>query len=115
MKNNKIADLPKLVRDDIPRLIAESGKKYKSHIADSIEFPKRLKEKMMEEVQELYHNPSLSEAADVYEVFLSMMKIFKFDLDDVVMVANHKRDIAGSFTRAIILDNVIDIGEQKNG
>jgi len=62
---------------------------------------------MTEEVGELYETPTLSEAADVYEVFLTMLDNFNLQLSDVIQTAEYKRDISGAFYQGIILDEVI--------
>ncbi len=103
-----MTDLPKLVRDNIPGIIMATGRHCRSHIAAAPEFEQRLKEKMYEETEELYESPSLSEAADVYEVFLAMLKQFKLKLSDVITISEQKNSINGGFFQGVILDEVIE-------
>ena len=109
-----MSNLPKLVRDYIPGVIASSGRKYRAHVADSVELPQRLTEKMTEEVKEFYEEPSLSEAADIYEVFLAMLDHFRLSLNDVILVSEEKRSIRGGFKSGIILDEVYEPEEERN-
>jgi len=102
----EIKKLPKLVRDYIPGIIVSSGRRFWAHSADSIELPLRLREKMQEELEEFYEEPSLSEAADLYEVFITMLSHFKLCLEDVILVSKEKRAINGAFDQGIILDEI---------
>jgi|TARA_R110000851_G_scaffold10021_3_gene36667 predicted house-cleaning noncanonical NTP pyrophosphatase (MazG superfamily) len=103
-----MTDLPKLVRDNIPGIIVATGRRCRSHIASTLEFEQRLKEKMYEETEELYESPSLSEAADVYEVFLATLKQFKLRLSDVIMISEQKSSINGGFHQGVVLDEIIE-------
>ena len=57
----------KLVRDKIPDIIKENGKKCKYHVADHSEYKASLYEKMREELDEFIDTPCYEEAADIYE------------------------------------------------
>lgn len=58
----------KLVRDKIPEIIADSGKKAIFRIADEDEYLEYLEKKLDEEVAEFHESKSLEELADIYEV-----------------------------------------------
>jgi len=58
----------KLVRDKIPQIIKDSGKKSYCHIADEKEYLEALKDKINEEVEEFYETPCIEEMADILEV-----------------------------------------------
>ena len=62
----------KLVRDDIPDIIESTGKKCKYHTADPEEYYEKLKEKLLEEVQEFLLTPNVEELADIEEVIYSI-------------------------------------------
>ena len=64
----------KLIRDKIPMLMNQSGVKFEARIADNDEYKELLVQKMQEEVKELMEDQDLEEAADVYEVFLALIK-----------------------------------------
>ena len=98
----------KLVRDKIPAVIVKDGKQCNWHYADKKEFKTRLFEKMCEELVEFSDNPSIEEAADIYEVFNAMLRAWSIPLKEVVTYAADKRDERGGFTAGIILTEVSD-------
>ena len=97
---------PKLVRDKIPDIICAAGKECKTHKADVREYQKLLYDKMVEELSEFMEDPSVEEAADMYEVFLSILRNWELDLSDVVFKAEDKRQERGSFREGIVLDEI---------
>ena len=97
----------KLVRDRIPKIIMESGRKPVYHVADIPNFNLRLYDKMREELTEFMEYPCVEEAADMYEVFLTMLSNWEIDYEDVVATAHTKREERGGFRRGIILEEVI--------
>ena len=99
-------NLPKLVRDLIPRIIEESGRACNYHVSSRNEYEMRLFEKMKEEMQEFIDNPCYEEAADIFEVFLSLCNLHGLDIDGVESVATDKREQRGGFSSRIILDQV---------
>lgn len=96
----------KLVRDKIPEIIASSGRKYKSHIADFEEYETMLKRKLLEEVNEFVETPCTEELADIYEVMQAIIKHFDFDISDVEAVQKTKKSERGGFDHKIILEHV---------
>ena len=98
--------LPKLVRDMIPERIESSGRIPKIRHATPKEMDHFLIEKMKEELEEFHENPCLEEAADMYEVFLSILDHWKMDKDILESVAFNKREICGSFKQGYILESV---------
>lgn len=98
---------PKLVRDKIPKIIEESGRGCKVHKATIPEYQVLLYDKMIEELSEFCLDPCLEEAADMYEVFLSILRHWDLDLSDVVFAASDKREARGGFRDGIVLDEVI--------
>ena len=99
--------LPKLVRDKIPGIIRDSGKELRGHVADSSELNILLIRKMEEELAEFSETPCLDEAADIYEVFLAILKNWKLSLSDVRNTAALKKEIRGSFEHGIVLDEIL--------
>ena len=96
----------KLVRDFIPRIIKENGKSCEYHIAGNEEYKQHLFEKMREELDEFIESPSIEEAGDMYEVFISILHFHEMDFVDVINVARDKKANRGGFNNKIILETV---------
>jgi predicted house-cleaning noncanonical NTP pyrophosphatase (MazG superfamily) len=96
----------KLVRDKIPEIIEKSGKSCRHSVLTDAEYDFYLIEKLQEELSEFAETPCLEEAADIYEVFLSMLKNWKLEMKDVMTVAEAKRDLRGGFSEKILLEHV---------
>ena len=71
-----MSELPKLVRNKIPEIIKESGRKCSYTVASKEEMKALLFEKLREESLEFIENPCVQEAADIYEVFLAILNHF---------------------------------------
>lgn len=104
----------KLVRNRIPRIIEESGRTPRCHLADLEEFTQSLEDKMKEELQEFLENPCLEEAADMYEVLRCLCWLNRLDMEDVINEADLKRVRRGGFNKGIILESVDDSSEDDD-
>ena len=98
----------KLVRDRIPQIIKESGKSCAYHEADYFELESRLYSKMTEELNEFIEEPSIEEAADMYEVLLTICWLHKISLEELTAAAQKKKIHRGGFAKGFILEEVID-------
>ena len=97
----------KLVRDKIPEIIKNDGKTPVIRvIKDKERHHVWLLDKMVEEMNEFYYDPSYEEAADVYEVFRSLVKLYEMDMQQIIKEAEHKRIERGGFDDGIILERV---------
>ena len=65
----------KLVRDLIPEIIEQSGKKCKWHKARDEALPSYLGKKLVEEAKEFQENPSNEELADIMEVVRTIEQV----------------------------------------
>jgi predicted house-cleaning noncanonical NTP pyrophosphatase (MazG superfamily) len=93
----------KLIRDKIPMIMKQANVKFEAKIADNDEYKEFLAKKMQEEIEEYMSDHSLEEAADMYEVFLSLISLWGHDLHDVVIHADKKREDRGGFDERVIL------------
>tara|TARA_Y100000296_G_scaffold77525_1_gene99218 strand:- start:247 stop:555 length:309 start_codon:yes stop_codon:yes gene_type:complete len=91
----------KLVRDLIPEIIEQSGKKCKWHKAQERSLPTYLAKKLVEEAKEFQENPSNDELADVMEVIRAIEKVMGLNRYAMMGLKAYSR---GSFDKHIILD-----------
>lgn len=98
--------MPKLVRNKIPDIIRESGKTPIIRTASLEEAPSLLMKKMEEEMSEFFETPCLEEAADVYEVFMTLLQLYGLSYENVISAAVHKREARGKFNNLIVLEDV---------
>ncbi|QOS11025.1 uncharacterized protein HfgLR_04405 [Haloferax gibbonsii] len=96
----------KLVRDDIPRIIRESGETPVVHIADDEEFDRRLREKLVEEAEEFAESGRLEELADVFAVVDAVLDRCDEDWEWVEAVAREKAAERGGFEDGVVLERV---------
>jgi predicted house-cleaning noncanonical NTP pyrophosphatase (MazG superfamily) len=96
----------KLVRDNIPFIIEQSGKTCEYHVANYGEYKARLYEKMREELDEFIEAPSYEEAADMWEVFAAICELHQLDLNHVKSTALEKGRKRGAFKDRIVLEKV---------
>ena len=94
----------KLVRDKIPETIKRKGETPIFHIADETEYWQKLKEKLLEEVEEFQKDESIEEIADILEVLEAIVDYKKFDQKEIQMIKNKKAEDRGKFKERIILE-----------
>ena len=98
----------KLVRDKIPEIIRSSGRECSYRVALKEEMGALLLEKLREESVEFLEKPSIEEAADIYEVFLAILRHWDINFSSVVNQSFYKREERGSFMAGIVLESVDD-------
>ncbi|ELZ73204.1 hypothetical protein C5B91_02830 [Haloferax sp. Atlit-10N] len=96
----------KLVRDDIPRIVRESGETPVVHVADDEEFDRRLREKLVEEAEEFAESGRVEELADVYAVVDAVLARRDEDWKTVQTAAREKATERGGFEDGIVLERV---------
>lgn len=98
----------KLVRDNIPAIIEESGKKAKYRVLDQNEYKQALKEKLLEEVNEFLAAKTPTEMgeeiADIEEVVSCLCLAFNITNSYDVRMAKLKS--RGSFQKRYFLESV---------
>tara|TARA_R110001592_G_scaffold188358_2_gene433460 strand:+ start:4757 stop:5125 length:369 start_codon:yes stop_codon:yes gene_type:complete len=109
---NQKPALPKLVRDNIPRLIKESGKEYiVTVVSDPMIMVGWLAEKVKEELKEYREankKQKLEEAADMYEACLALWSTSGLGIAEIAAKAEEKAKEKGKFSDGIILWDIID-------
>lgn len=102
----------KLVRDNIPEIIARQGKKVTFRVLQDDEKEQALKDKLIEEVQELLKADTrekvIEEMADVQEVLIALRSRYKIKLVEVQTVGVNKHAERGGFENGYFLESVED-------
>ncbi len=93
----------KLIRDKIPDLIKSKGETCKTRIATDEEYWDKLKEKLVEEVNELIKDNNIEELADVLEVIDSIKKYKDWHDARIEKIRLEKKINKGGFDDRIIL------------
>ncbi len=94
----------KLVRDKIPNIMEAKGKKFKFHVASKEEYTEKLKEKLLEEVNEFLEEPCLEEMVDIFEVYSALLAVMGIEPEELENYANKKNDERGAFDSKYILE-----------
>lgn len=96
----------KLVRDKIPEIIEEAGKKAASHVLSKEDYIDALETKLNEEVAEYQVDKNLEEMADVLEVLRAICVARGYTLDQLEEKRKEKVEKRGGFKDMIFLDYV---------
>lgn len=98
----------KLVRDNIPKLIEESGRKQTSRVLNVKEYEEALMDKIVEEIEEYRVSKNEEEIADIYEVLDCLVKLKEYEPMHIDYLRLIKREARGSFHDRILLVEVED-------
>ena len=98
----------KLVRDRIPRIIADDGKSFAVRKASEDEIISYAFKKLNEEIQEFTEDPCAEEAADVMEIFHFLCDKLGIRDSHIMAQATSKRILRGGFEQGFILEWVDD-------
>src|SRR5208282_3828797 len=99
----------KLVRDQIPGIIAADGRQPVTRVLDDAGYEAALRAKLLEEAREAQAAPDgklLPELADVLEVLQALARAHDVSWEDVVSEADRKRAERGGFDERILLEYV---------
>jgi predicted house-cleaning noncanonical NTP pyrophosphatase (MazG superfamily) len=94
----------KLVRDRIPEIISESGKKHSIAQVRGSRLKSYAFKKLQEEVQEFVENPSAEEAADIMEIFHFICDRLGIKDSEIMAQSTTKRIERGGFEMGYILE-----------
>ncbi len=99
----------KLVRDEIPRIIEGTGKRYRASTVSGPELIGALQEKLFEELQEFVESEhNLEELADLLEVIEALAHQLGSSLQEVMELKEEKRKKRGGFEKGLWLEWVED-------
>ena len=100
----------KLVRDEIPRIIEESGSNCVTEILSEEACLEKLEEKLSEELAEYMQSKSLEELADLLEVIYALVAARGSTWQEVEQLRMEKKEKRGGFEKRIFLRTV----EERN-
>ena len=98
--------MDKLVRDKIVEIIERDDRSCVYHVAKGQEYERRLKDKLVEEINEFFEDPCVMEMVDVLEVLDAMKKFYNLDPHIVSIEQSNKRWEKGGFYDGIVLDKL---------
>ena len=96
----------KLVRDNIPQIIEEEGKKCKCVSLSDDQYKEYLNNKLIEELNEYLNDYSINELADLLEVIYSLAEILGCSKTQLEQIRLDKANKNGSFSKKICLKEV---------
>ena len=96
----------KLVRDKIPEIIEEDGKKCVTHILSDEKYIEALETKLNEEVSEYQADKNLEEMADILEVLQAICIARGYTLEELEIMREKKANDRGGFVEKIFLEYV---------
>lgn len=98
----------KLVRDRIPEIIENDGKKCVCETLSDEDYISLLDQKLNEELAEYQESKSLEELADLLEVVQAVVKARGWTLEELEQVRADKVSKRGRFEKKILLKEVVD-------
>ena len=98
----------KLVRDRIPEIIENSGRRCVCSILSDDAYLTKLEAKLNEELAEYQESKSLEELADLLEVIRAVAVARGSSFDEVESIRMAKATARGGFERKILLEEVSD-------
>ncbi|MGB4984213.1 MAG: nucleoside triphosphate pyrophosphohydrolase [Erysipelotrichaceae bacterium] len=101
----------KLVRDNIPDIILKDNHQPVTRILNNDDYKKELEKKLLEEYNEVLNTTTseerIEELADMYEILTYLAQLENKTINDVIEVANNKKNKRGGFDKKIFLEKVI--------
>ncbi len=98
----------KLVRDKIPGIIEQSGKKAVTQTLPDEKYIEMLNQKLLEEVNEFFGSGSVEELADIGEVMHAIIAYKGITLEEFQHVRLEKLEKRGGFKDRILLVEVVE-------
>ena len=95
----------KLVRDKVPEIMRTLGIKVSERVMAKDKYIKRLKDKLLEDANEVLASSSeqemREELSDLLEVTLALLKAYKMEFTNIQQAADQKREEKGGFEKKI--------------
>ena len=101
----------KLVRDKIPEIIKKNNETPVFRVLEEKEFKEELEKKLYEEYKEVIESSEddrIEELADMLEIIRALAALENKNLDDIIKIADEKKNKRGAFEEKIFLEKVIE-------
>lgn len=96
----------KLVRDKIPQVIEEDGRKCETSIVLKEQLLPLLEDKLKEEINEFIQDRNLEELADIMEVVFGLAENLGYSEEDLLKKREEKKEARGGFKEGVFLKTV---------
>jgi len=96
----------KVIRDKIPEIITDSGKKYSLKQLDDASFLTELEKKLIEEVNEYAESKDVEELADLLEVIYRISELRGVSMGELDKVRKDKSEKRGKFANNLFLIDI---------
>jgi predicted house-cleaning noncanonical NTP pyrophosphatase (MazG superfamily) len=93
----------KLVRDRIPEIVAASGARPETRVADPVEFRALLRAKLVEEVHEFLEDENPAELADILEVVRALGVDLSTEPEELERMRAKRATERGGYGERIVL------------
>ena len=98
----------KLIRDKIPEIIEQSGKKCIVEVMDNDTYIEYLDQKLNEELAEYQQDKSIEELADLLEVMYAVVVARGYSIEELERIRLEKAEKRGSFEKRLLLKSVYE-------
>ena len=96
----------KLIRDKIPEIIEQSGKKCIIEVMDNDTYIEYLDQKLNEELAEYHQDKSIEELADLLEVMYAVVTARGYSVEELEQKRLDKAEKRGAFEKRLLLKSV---------
>ena len=96
----------KLIRDKIPEIIEQSGKKCIVEVMDNDTYIEYLDQKLNEELAEYQQDKSIEELADLLEVIYAVVAARGYSVEKLERIRLEKAKERGTFEKRLLLKSV---------
>lgn len=96
----------KLIRDKIPEIIEQSGKKCIVEVLDNDTYIEYLEQKLNEELAEYQQDKSIEELADLLEVIYAVVAARGYSVEELERIRLEKAEKRGAFEKKLLLKSV---------
>ena len=102
----------KLVRDNIPKIIASQNKKAVFSVMNDEEYYQALLMKLTEETNEFLEDQNEEELCDILEVVYALAETMNISITQLEQIRKEKRQRNGGFKKQIRLERILENSDE---